>query len=649
MVKKPHPRDSKHWQSLVHRESDRWIHSLEELKDRFRSDIDTNSGAEKNNIHGGTMAFWSCVAGYCEALATHKETRYEIFPIPIDALERLARDEFETKILSVARASVEASPVVNQNATHDNQNQQEVHRIKVRAVANAVWDTAVNSSKKDEEHANSIYVCLRGHIDKKSIDCLGSSVATVAGSMMLEEESIKQQEQSPNGAVIKRTSILALSEDHVYERHIIEIPEQPPIRGTCEVAIPGSTKRQKAKRACEIAATFVDKKACSLLTPESSWLYMANHPVVCSTTPTALVPIVANINCNIRSKTPGSTGSASAGSSLESKQLYRLKRELLWVLYDVGAMSAFPFGILELGDCEAMVGSERGEEWIATSQSSLVEHGEPILRNEELFYEAIEISKTCYNDAQVYPYYYAGHYHKDAGGTDLEPSNSSSNSKGDGKTNAIQYNDNEHRFADALKLYSEAARVTSKYRFDTGDCLQLNKHLTAVAAFINEDILTASNTESSRPTPRVWIHDYNARACCFWLIRFLDHLLHWEEWSLSVSSKAGVTSKNPHFCEILQPSHKSFVGKLLQTFDQNVRKSALDDYFGRRRPKNDGTTTRDETSTPVSKRLANPTTLLAKSLVASRVQIKDMDLATIEDDDGEEGRRGRSSKRRRKS
>ena len=43
--------------------------------------------------------------------------------------------------------------------------------------------------------------------------------------------------------------------------------------------------------------------------------------------------------------------------------MYRLRRELLWVLYDVGAMSAFPFGILELGDCEAMVGSERGEEW----------------------------------------------------------------------------------------------------------------------------------------------------------------------------------------------------------------------------------------------------------------------------------------------
>ena len=456
--------------------------------------------------------------------------------------------------------------------------------------------------------------------------------------------------------------------DHAYEKHIIAGSGKNVIGGTCEVAIPGSTKRQKLKRACEIADTFKDKKASVLLTPESSWLYMATNPVVCSSVPMSLVPIVANINCNIRSKPAGSSNSSdggSKGSSLESKQLYRLKRELLWVLYDEGAMKSFPFGILELGDCEATVGSKRGEEWVH-SKSPLVEHSEPIMRNEELFLEAIEISRDQYNDAQVYPYYYLGHYHKDAGGTNVVQCDSNVSTNNESKVPPLIFSDNEHRFADALKMYSEMARVTSKYRFDTGDCLQLNKHLTSVAPLIYEDILTTkappnsnNNHTKSKPQSRIsrkWIHDTNARACCFWLLRFLDCLLYWEEYSSSASSKAGITSKNPHFVEILQPSHKYFVGKLLQTFSVEVRNSSLDDFLegktptvigGKKEQKDDN---QSSNKFPVSKRLGSESALLAKSLKAAKIQIRDMDLVILDDDDDDGGgRRGRSSKRRKRS
>lgn len=393
---------------------------------------------------------------------------------------------------------------------------------------------------------------------------------------------------------------------------------------------------------------------------------MATNPVVCSTVPMSLVPIIANINCNIRSKTPGSSGSASSGSSLESRQLYRLKRELLWVLYDEGATKAFPFGILELGDCEAMVGSKRGEEWIV-SKSPLVDHGEPILRMEELFLEAIGICRDRYNDAQVYPYYYAGHYHKDAGGTDIQTClGGMERSIDEGKAPPTIYGDNEHRFVDALRMYSEAARVTSKYRFDTGDCLQLNKHLTSVAVLIHEDILTTTkkqpqSSSSSTRTPRKWIHSSNARGCCFWLLRLLDHLLYWEEWSSAASSKAGLTSKNPRFVEILQRSHKSFVGKLLQTFDAELRNSALDDFFGGKTPRFVASGVVGEKATlsqakdpsssfPVSKRMGTSTTLLAKSLRTPKGQIRDIDLTILDEDDEDGGgRRGRSSKRSRRS
>ncbi len=432
----------------------------------------------------------------------------------------------------------------------------------------------------------------------------------------------------------------------MYERHSIQSRGNDAIatlEGTCEVAIPGSTKRQKEKRACEIADTFKEKKACVLLTPESSWLYMASNPVVCSDTPMSLVPIVANINCNIRSKPPGSTGT-SKGSSLESKQLYRLKRELLWILYDEGAMQQFPFGILELGDCEATLGSKRGDEWVH-SKSSLIEHGEPILKNEELFLEAIEICKTNYNDAQVYPYYYLGHYHKDAGGTEL-----AEDAFRNDTNHSPLFRDNEHRFADALRMYSEMARVTSKYRFDTGDCLQLNKHLTALAPLIYEDILTTAPEPPKSRLPRNWIHECNAKACCFWVLRLLDYLLYWEEWSSSAASKAGLVSKNPRFVEILQPSHKSFVGKLLQTFSSEIRQSTLEDYFAGNTPTVIGGTKKkpDQTQAKytVSKRLGNPSTLFAKALRSAKVQIRDMELVILDDDD-DDATGGRRKRRRR--
>ena len=442
--------------------------------------------------------------------------------------------------------------------------------------------------------------------------------------------------------------------DHAYERHIIEVETGTDegaaatvkLEGTCEVAIPGSTKRQKAKRACEIADTFKEKgptsTAAALLTPENSWLYMAANPVVCQTTPMSLVPIVANINCNISTskQQPGnssaSSGTASKkGISVESRQLYQLKRELLWILYDLGAMKSFPFGVMELGDCEQTVGSPRGEEWV---QSSLVSHNEAIMRNEELFLEAAQISREQYKDAQVYPYYYAGHYHKDAGEEQVEqePNHRDGNAIENNNNNS---GDNEHRFVEALRMYSEAARVTSSYRFDTGDCLQLNKHLTTVAALIHEDILTSCCSDQQQQhhrkrTPRQWVHPKNAIASCFVLLQFFDHLLHWEEWSLKAASAAGVTSKNPHFVEILQGSHKFSIGKLLQTFDARARTATLEGF--QEQGGNLG---------PRSKRLRSPNCLLAKTLQKSKLNIRDIDLAIIDEDDGNTGRR----KRRRRS
>ena len=208
------PQESEHWQSLVHQESDKWVHTLQQLIDRFRADVVASKKCVTNDYGGETMAIWSCLSGYCEALATHKEAskRYSVFPIPMDAIVRLGTNEFRTTVLDRAEASL---------ANDHSSSSQERHRARVRAVANAVWGTALSSSKKDEEHANSLYVCLRGSIDRKSIDCLGSSVTTVAGVKLLQQSfeaertNNNQPKQSSGSAVVstnKATSMLTLSE-----------------------------------------------------------------------------------------------------------------------------------------------------------------------------------------------------------------------------------------------------------------------------------------------------------------------------------------------------------------------------------------------------------------------------------------------------
>ena len=339
------PRNSLHWESLHHQPDDELLQNLDDLNESFRSDLSSRADGE-------ILALWSCIAGYCEALATHKERRYQIFPIPIGALRRLIADEFRTFLSNIQL-----------------QQKSKSHREVVRAVANDVWAKAVPKSNiRDELHANSLYVFLRGYIDKRSLDCFGAAVVTIAGLYMLGHHNSK----------------LTLSEDHAYERHRTDTGTI----GTCEVAVPGNTKLARSKRAREIAETFPEK---SSLTPEASWLYMASNPVVCDTVPMALVAVMGNINCTIEKR---------KGWSLASAQLYDLKRDLLWVLYDQGHMKKFPFGLMELGDCEEHRSSARGEAWVMIPDVK-----EPVLMNEKLFHDAIQISHNLYNEAQVYPYY----------------------------------------------------------------------------------------------------------------------------------------------------------------------------------------------------------------------------------------------------
>ena len=229
-------------------------------------------------------------------------------------------------------------------------------------------------------------------------------------------------------------SCLTLSEDHAYESHWEEesvddgmdkassskssngssktTPQRK--RATCEVAIPGNTLASQSKQGKEISETFIQLK--SSITPESSWLYMASNPVLCDSPGMALAALLSNVNCDVEKMQKGANSDGKL--QVVSGALYKLKRDMLWVLYDWGYMKSFAFALMELGECEEHVGSERGMEWVnvgslvknmdadvdTTNVDTSAETETTLLWNEKLFLDAISVSINVYNDSRVYPY-----------------------------------------------------------------------------------------------------------------------------------------------------------------------------------------------------------------------------------------------------
>jgi menin len=615
----PLPSLSPHWQSLTHLPDDDMLETMADLKDALLNDLLLSDGritavhahrsAQQQQQQqqplppqredGVTLAVWSCIVGYMEALATHKKQRYRIFPIPVRALKRLVDDEFIPRIQAAAVAVSSATGVAAGTSFHPATTTR--HRELVKAIANVIWSQTLHKpNTRDKWHANSVYVWLRGNIDKKSLDCFGSALITLAGCHLV-------QQSQQNGLATKTTptslttSRLALSEDHAYETHYITSTDPTDnhgdknvlvVRGTCEVAVPGNTHAAQAKRGREIGETFVPG---SNLTPETSWLYMASNPVICESLGMTLAAVVGNINCTIDKKSGGS----SSVQSLASGQLFDVKRELLWVLYDQGHLSKFPFALMELGDCEENRGSPRGSEWVCVDGIT-----EPVLINEKLYLDAIRINKELYDEAQVYPYFLAGHYHKDAGN---------------------EGPDSEYRLVHSVRYYAEAARVASKYRYEGVDSLQLNKHMTTIAMLIAEDILRPKyRSHDAHHTPRQWHQRENAVLVGTWLLGFFDSLLKWEE-----------LSNDKRFVEILSPGHKHGIGKLFQALEHDVRKEAVSKVLDGTLGGDDGHVAPPCFSLVRSRRMT-PGSPLLSALQKSTVSVGEFDVAFVsfQDDDG---------------
>jgi len=256
--------------------------------------------------------------------------------------------------------------------------------------------------------------------------------------------------------------------------------------------------------------------------------------------------------------------------------------------------------------------------------------------NEYLFWQAIQINQRLYNNAQTYPYFYAGHYHKDAG------------NEGD---------EHEFRLVHAIQHYALAAQTASQYHYQGMDSTALNQHFSTVAMLMAEDVWNDSSSDrqaqaapNKKNTSRQWVKDENAIAAGTWMLAFLDSLLHWEE-------RSGAKS----FVEILSPSHKHFVGKLWQHLSLAVRQQSVKLVLSSASPE---CTSSAETTTgdgacvirslprfigPTRSKRLQTGSMLVKSLERPKVVVGEMELTIPMDTNGNDGlaSSGRRSKRRR--
>jgi Menin len=625
------PHLSTHWQCLHHLADDQLLQNLEELKAAFEAHvIEANSNHDNDSV-----AVWSTVCGYCEALTTHKDPtkRFRIYPIPIDALRRLVNEEF------VPFCQKLKEELDSYNGTLSPADK---HRKAVRTVANAVWKKAHGKSRdaRDELHANSLYVCFRGTIDKVSLDCFGAAVVTTAALQRVLNDS-------------KSSSFLTLSEDHAYESHCLDTPTKAISSkgsfpsslelGTCEIAIPGNTKEVQLTRGLDVAEALMKankrKSFPYEVTAETSWLYMRKHAVVCNSIPMALAALAGNINSSIVTK--NITTKSTLSEYFASGPLLDMKRELLWTLKDHGHLQRFPYAVMELAECEDHRSTARGLDWVDVADMGIQDK---VMGVEQLYLEAMSISRVLYGDSQAYPYFCAAHYHKDAIWAQSDKQQQSPKDPDiNSSSSYCDFNpEQEYRLVEAMRLYSEATRVASQYVYD----MQLMKQTTKAAILIMNDIL------SEQDQPRAWCSKSNAIATGTWLIAYYDSLMVWEE----------CCGGNP-FCEILTASHKYSIGTLFKQFSWGIRKDIIDRLYPaslQGNHDNDPSQARNEAnagspvlgdaitdsnlrffSNPRSKRLVQGSPLLL-ALGKEKVVVREMELVIPMSDEA-----GRRSKRTR--
>nr|CAG4640762.1 EOG090X0424 [Eulimnadia texana] len=238
---------------------------------------------------------------------------------------------------------------------------------------------------------------------------------------------------------------LAMSEDHAWVTFGSEPSE------TVEVTWHG--KGNEDRRGQSIDAGIQAK----------SWLYVEGKPVT-GTRFTEVAAIVSSINPSVNATT-------------DSIEVAALQQKLLWLLYEMGHISKYPMALGNLADLE---------ELNPTAGS---------VPCNQLFADAIEVARRCYDNCYVYPYTYQGGYFY-----------------------------RNLRFKEALESWANAADVIRKYNYSRED-EEIYKEFFEIA---NELIPHIMKVEGSGHSAKSVLKD---PVCFAHLLRFYDGVCQWEEGS----------------------------------------------------------------------------------------------------------------------
>ncbi|RWS26757.1 menin-like protein [Leptotrombidium deliense] len=198
------------------------------------------------------------------------------------------------------------------------------------------------------------------------------------------------------------------------------------------------------------------------------WLYLNGHAVKC--TPKMIVSaLVYSINSTIDAKS-------------ESEELAVLQQKLLWLCYNRGHLQMYPMAVASLADLE---------EISSTPGASVT----PL----QLFFEAIEIAKTKYDDHHVYPYEYLAIYYF---------------------RNAL--------YKDALTMLAKSAAVIAKYNCSRDD-EEIFKYFVEASTNFITDIFDEMKEKISKSSDNCFYNLRDDARCLAELLAYYDGLCEWEE------------------------------------------------------------------------------------------------------------------------
>jgi menin len=264
------------------------------------------------------------------------------FPVVNLELVETLYKKFQTILTTREIVHKHSTKATRQNIQNKDESDETTRDI-IKKINDIIWFSLLKSSHKDRAHLQSLY----SYLNESKLDCFGVGLTTLAGCQLLGYKDVN----------------LALSEDHVWLVFGKTGGE------TIEITWHGHGKGSE------------DKRGQSVGLESQTWIYVNGFPVVCNRF-MEVAAMVSAIN-------PSLTQSSAC------LEVADMQQQLLWMLYDLDALSCYPMALSCLAELEEV------------SQTP----NRP--SSEDLYIKSVLAGKTFYKNHHVYPSIaLAGYYYR---------------------------------------------------------------------------------------------------------------------------------------------------------------------------------------------------------------------------------------------